>query len=148
MCTVSAATTAKPLEVDCSKAGEGYKYVDPKLLGKRKLLSVTPGCHLLRGQGSLAYVTLSMRELIALSSFSTVALQPQSPGLLYRSNCVKTVCPCEKKACGDSCVPAKAGSGPFKCQTYSAIAGRSAGAPKCLPAASVKCAGKTTTGWQ
>merc|ERR1719182_761074 len=61
------------------------------------------------------------------------------------ANCVKTVCPCAKKACGDTCVPAKAGTGPFKCQTYSAIAGRSAGAPKCLPAASVKCAGKTTT---
>ena len=68
MCTISAATTAKPLvttTVDCSKAGEGYKYIDPNLLGKRNLISIPPGCHLVHGQGTLAYVTLRMPELIA-----------------------------------------------------------------------------------
>ena len=68
-----------PAAVDCSKAGEGYNYVEPNLLGGRKLLSVTPGCDLLRGEGPLAYVALSMRELIAPSSFLAATPQPHLP---------------------------------------------------------------------
>ena len=60
--------------VDCSQAGEGYEYMDPMTVGGRKLLSVSPGCDLLHGEGPLAYVSMSMRERITLSSFPAAAL--------------------------------------------------------------------------
>ena len=56
------------------------------------------------------------------------------------SNCVKTVCPCKEKACGDTCEPARPSpgySGPYKCQP--SATGRAN--LLCQPAASVKCAG-------
>jgi len=47
-------------------------------------------------------------------------------------NCVKMVCPCRDKACGDACVPATESIGQFKCQA------RRHGFA-CVPADSVKC---------
>jgi len=47
-------------------------------------------------------------------------------------NCVKMVCPCKDKACGDTCVPARESIGQFKCQARANGFG-------CVPADSVKC---------
>jgi len=56
-------------------------------------------------------------------------------------SCVKMVCPCKGKECGDTCVPPKPGTGPFKCQTSTAGGKYST----CVPAASVKCPDAATT---
>ena len=64
-----------------------------------------------------------------------------SCAITYASNCVKMVCPCGGKACGDACVPVDRGtttSTAFKCQTYTGD-GKSAIEFKCVPASLVKC---------
>ena len=48
-------------DVDCSQAGEGYEYADPKLKGGRKL-SWREECFNVRGQGPYVCVALPINE--------------------------------------------------------------------------------------
>jgi len=106
--TDSAVSTTSP-KVDCSKAGPGYS--------------------------TLGYIYVKGENRSTARAHLGRFLPPGCSMIFGRGNfvnCVKMVCPCKDKACGDTCVPARESIGQFKCQARANGFG-------CVPADSVKC---------